>query len=183
MPDPQQLIQLSKTLSYLLRHHPDKFGLTLDAAGWCEVEPLLAAFAAHGIECSRDVLEAVVEHNDKKRFAFNADGTKIRASQGHSLPVELAYTPVAPPALLFHGTADRFLHNILQTGLQKRQRHHVHLSPDVETALGVGRRHGRPVVLAVQAGQMAADGHLFYRSANGVWLTDSVPAGYLSVHS
>ena len=182
MSDPQRLVQLSKTLSYILRHDPGKFGLTLDAQGWCVVDELLAALAARGTACTRELLETVVEQNDKKRFAFSPDGAKIRASQGHSLPVELAYTPARPPAVLFHGTADRFLDSILKAGLQKRQRHHVHLSPDVETALSVGRRHGRPVVLTVQAGRMAADGYLFYRSANGVWLTDAVPAGYLSVH-
>lgn len=180
MPDPQHLVQLSKTLSYILRHDPGKFGLTLDAQGWCVVDELLAALAAKGTACTRDLLETVVEQNDKKRFAFSPDGAKIRASQGHSLPVELGYTPATPPALLFHGTTDRFLDSILKQGLQKRQRHHVHLSADAQTAVAVGQRHGRPVVLTVQAGRMAADGYLFYRSANGVWLTDAVPPAYLS---
>jgi putative RNA 2'-phosphotransferase len=126
------------------------------------------------------MLQQVVEYNDKKRFAFNEDGTKIRASQGHSLEVELDYQPQKPPAVLFHGTTERFLDAILEQGLQKRRRHHVHLSPDVETAANVGRRHGKPVVLAVQAARMHAEGHLFFCSANGVWLTEAVPPKYLS---
>lgn len=181
MTTPLYNIQLSKTLSYLLRHQPSKFGLTLDAQGWCEVDALLSAFAERNIELSREMLEYIVENNDKKRFAFNEDGTKIRASQGHSLEVELDYQPVKPPAILFHGTTDQFLNAILEQGLQKRRRHHVHLSPDVETAVKVGQRHGKPVVLTVKAGQMQVDGYVFYCSANGVWLTDEVPPQYLSV--
>lgn len=174
-------IQLSKTLSYLLRHQPAKFGLTLDIQGWCEVDALLSAFAARNIDLSREMLEYIVENNDKKRFAFNSDGTKIRASQGHSLEVELDYQPVPPPAILFHGTTEQFLDAILKQGLQKRKRHHVHLSPDVETAVNVGKRRGKPVILSVRAGQMYVDGHLFYCSANGVWLTGEVPPQYLAV--
>ncbi len=176
-------IEHSKTLSYVLRHHPAKFGLTLDARGWCEVDALLAAFAQRNIELSRETLQHVVEHNDKKRFAFNEDGTKIRASQGHSLEVELDYQPMEPPAVLFHGTTERFLDAILEQGLQKRRRHHVHLSVDVDTAANVGRRHGKPVVLVVQAAQMHADGRTFFCSANGVWLTDEVPPQYLSTNN
>ena len=181
MTKPGYDIERSKTLSYLLRHNPAKFGLTLDAQGWCRVDDLLAAFERRNLELSREMLEHVVESNDKKRFAFSEDGTKIRASQGHSLEVDLDYRPAQPPALLYHGTADRFLNSILEQGLQKRRRHHVHLSPDVETALKVGQRHGKPVVLTVQAGRMYADGHVFYCSANGVWLTDEAPPRYINI--
>lgn len=116
-----------------------------------------------------------------ERIAFSEDGTKIRASQGHSIEVDLDYQTARPPALLFHGTAERFLQSILEQGLQKRRRHHVHLSPDAETALKVGQRHGKPVVLTVQSGRMYADGYVFYCSANGVWLTDEVPPNYIGV--
>ena len=173
------LLRLSKTLSYLLRHKPEQFGLQLDAQGWCEVEALLAAFAAQGTPLTRATLQEVVEKNDKQRFAFSDDGARIRASQGHSLAVELDYTPQLPPEQLFHGTADRFLPAILQEGLQKRQRHHVHLSADADTATRVGQRHGKPVVLVVEAGAMQAAGYVFFRSANGVWLTEEVPPRFL----
>ncbi|MCC6462198.1 MAG: RNA 2'-phosphotransferase [Saprospiraceae bacterium] len=181
MATPTALIQLSKTLSYLLRHNPAQFGLQLDAQGWCEVEALLAAFAAQGAPLTRALLEEVVEKNDKQRFAFSADGTQIRASQGHSLEIDLDYAPETPPERLYHGTAERFLPAILKEGLQKRRRHHVHLSADVDTALRVGQRHGKPVVLMVLARAMRAAGHVFYRSANGVWLTEEVPPRFLQL--
>lgn len=179
MTKPRYDIERSKTLSYLLRHNPAKFGLTLDAQGWCGVDELLVAFARRNIEFTREMLEHLVENNDKKRFAFNEDGTKIRASQGHSIEVELNYQTARPPVLLYHGTSERFLASILGQGLQKRRRHHVHLSADAETALKVGQRHGKAVVLTIQAGKMFSDGHIFYCSANGVWLTDEVPPAYL----
>ncbi len=178
---PKHIIQLSKTLSYALRHKPGKYGLTLDAQGWCDVDALLAAFSARQIELSRTLLEYVVEHNDKKRFAFNDAGTKIRANQGHSIGVDLDYAPMTPPPLLYHGTAERSLDPILKQGLHKQRRHHVHLSPDAETARNVGQRHGKPVILTIDAARMAADGYVFFRSANGVWLTEEVPVRYLSV--
>lgn len=181
MAKPTYDIELSKTLSYVLRHRPEKFGLGLDAQGWCSVDELLAAFARRNLELSREQLEHLVAHNDKKRFAFSEDGTKIRASQGHSLEIDLNYQPVRPPEMLYHGTAERFLSSILKEGLQKRRRHHVHLSPDTETALKVGQRHGKPVVLTIQAGRMYADGYLFYCSENGVWLTGEVPPLYLAI--
>lgn len=181
MIDPKHTVRISKTLSFLLRHNPAQFGIVLDEQGWVPVDTLLAALATHQLKITREILEFVVEHNDKKRFAFNADGTMIRASQGHSIPVELGYTPAEPPEQLFHGTADRFVASILTEGLQKRQRHQVHLSAQAETAVNVGQRHGKPVVLRVQSGRMHRDGYLFYCSANGVWLTDAVPAAYLSV--
>lgn len=179
MSKPAYDIELSKTLSYLLRHQPSKFGLALDAQGWCEVDALLTAFSRRNLELSREMLEHIVENNDKKRFAFSNDGTKIRASQGHSVEVDLDYQTARPPALLFHGTTERFLQSILEQGLQKRRRHHVHLSADAETALKVGQRHGKPVVLTIQSDRMYAEGYVFYCSANGVWLTDEVPPRYI----
>ncbi|MGY1826610.1 RNA 2'-phosphotransferase [Blastococcus sp. SYSU DS0541] len=170
------VVRTSKRLSFLLRHRPDAAGLTLDAAGWADVDRLLAAL---GI--SREELEHVVAANDKRRFAFDDTGTRIRASQGHSVPVELGYLPEPPPEELFHGTVERFLPAILVEGLRPGRRHAVHLSADVATARAVGGRRGRAVVLRVDAAGMAADGFAFRRSANGVWLVDDVPRRYLTV--
>jgi putative RNA 2'-phosphotransferase len=175
----KQLVKLSKMLSLVLRHEPERIGLVLDAQGWASVDSLLEAAQQHGIMLDRPTLERIVADNDKRRFAFSEDGTRIRASQGHSIEVDLALEPLRPPELLFHGTATRFLDSIRREGLQKRSRQHVHLSSDPETATRVGQRHGRPAVLTVRAGLMEAAGIVFYRSANGVWLTDHVPAAYL----
>jgi putative RNA 2'-phosphotransferase len=125
----------------------------------------------------------VVEGNDKQRFAFDETGTKIRANQGHSIEVDLELEPQTPPAHLFHGTGAQNRERLEREGLNKMRRHHVHLSPDLETAIKVGSRHGKPLVFLVDTGRMSADGHIFYRSANGVWLTDAVPPSYLEVYS
>ncbi|MCL4205496.1 MAG: RNA 2'-phosphotransferase [Pirellulaceae bacterium] len=175
----EQPAATSKFLSLVLRHRPDAIGITLDAEGWVSVEVLLAACAQHGRTISREQLDAVVRTNDKQRFAFSADGSRIRANQGHSLPVDLGLAPVEPPELLYHGTVSRFLESIRRDGLTKGKRHHVHLSPDIQTATKVGQRRGRPVVLVIEAGRMFREGHTFYRSENGVWLTDAVPPDYL----
>lgn len=172
---------MSKRLSFVLRHQPDSIGITLDEAGWVAVDELLPALARSGLRLSRAELDAVVAANDKRRFAFDESGTRIRASQGHSVPVALGYRSQIPPGVLFHGTVQRFLPAILDEGLRPGNRHAVHLSPDVATATTVGRRRGRPVVLRVDAAAMVADGFAFTRSANGVWLTDAVPARYLAV--
>ncbi len=172
-------VRRSRFLSLVLRHRPEVIGLRLDDAGWAEVDALLAALAAHGRPLSRAELEALVAENPKQRFALSPDGRRIRASQGHSLPVALGYEPEPPPARLFHGTARHLLAAILAEGLRRGRRHHVHLSADLETATRVGARHGPPVVLEIAAGAMHAAGHLFYRSANGVWLTDAVPPEHL----
>jgi putative RNA 2'-phosphotransferase len=174
-----QLVATSKFLSLVLRHRPDVIGIELDAEGWVPVEDLLAACAQHGRAISREQLDTVVRTNDKQRFAFSADGTRIRANQGHSLQVDLGLVPVEPPELLYHGTVPRFLDSIRRDGLTKGERHHVHLSPDVGTATKVGQRRGRPVILVIDAGQMFRDGHKFYRSENGVWLTYAVPPEYI----
>ena len=177
--DPRDLVRISRRLSLVLRHRPESIGVTLDSAGWVAVDELLAALAAHGTRISRAGLDAVVAGNDKSRFAFDPAGTRIRASQGHTVPVELGYAPVPPPAVLYHGTVAASLDSIFRTGLRPGRRHDVHLSADRPTAQKVGARRGRPVVLAVDAPRMAADGHEFRRSANGVWLTAAVPAEYL----
>ncbi len=177
--DPE-LIRWSKFLSLVLRHRPQKLELTLDSGGWVDVDTLLAAMLARGMAFDRALLERVVAENDKQRFAFSEDGTKIHANQGHSIPVVLDLAPRTPPDLLYHGTAVKNLNSIRGQGLVKGRRHAVHLSPDVETARKVGQRHGQPVVLVIQAGRMAADGFVFTCSENGVWLTESVPPEYIS---
>jgi putative RNA 2'-phosphotransferase len=172
-------VKVSRFLSLVLRHQPEKIGLQLDEAGWTEVEELIEACRAHGVALTVEELRYIVIHNDKRRFAFSDDGQRIRASQGHSIEIALGYEPATSPDRLYHGTAERFLDSIRARGLVKGQRHHVHLSADAETATNVGQRHGKPVVLEVRAGQMQQDGFVFYFSANGVWLTEHVPASYL----
>lgn len=169
------LVGTSKFLSKVLRHAPESVGLRLDDAGWVHVDELMAAARRAGVALDRPTLERVVAENDKKRFALSADGMRIRASQGHSVEVELGLDPVEPPEVLYHGTADRSLGSILREGLRPGRRTHVHLSADETTAVAVGRRHGRPVVLRVAAGRLHRAGHPFYRSDNGVWLTAAVP--------
>jgi len=174
------VVRVSKRLSYVLRHQPSSIGLTLAAAGWVDVDDLLTALAAHGLSLTRGELEHVIATNDKRRFAFDEAGTRIRASQGHSVDVVLGYRPLMPPAVLFHGTADRHLAAILTEGLRPGRRHAVHLSADVDTARLVGLRHGRPVVLRVDAAGTVAVGAVLTRSDNGVWLVSAVPPAFLS---
>jgi putative RNA 2'-phosphotransferase len=176
-PDDRRTVKVSKYLSKHLRHQPESIGLTLDAAGWVEVDALIAAAAAHGFPFTRAELDHVVATNDKRRFAV--EGTRIRASQGHSVEVELGLPAAAPPPYLYHGTVAPHLDAIRAEGLRPMDRHDVHLSPDRETASRVGARRGRPVVLSVDAGAMHRDGHEFRVSANGVWLTKAVPPEYL----
>jgi putative RNA 2'-phosphotransferase len=175
------LVRKSKFLSRVLRHAPESIGLELDEGGWADVEALMRAARRAGVGLDRATLDRVVAENNKKRFAYSADRTRIRASQGHSVRVELGLEPVEPPEVLFHGTADRNLDSIRGEGLRPGNRTHVHLSADEATAVAVGRRHGRPVVLHVRAGAMHAAGHAFYRSDNGVWLADTVPAEFIDV--
>lgn len=171
---------LSKTLSYWLRHAPQEAGLTLDTNGWADVDGVLAALEAKGLSDSFERLVRVVELSDKQRFELSPDAARIRARQGHSVEVDLALEPVAPPAVLYHGTVDRFLEAILAEGLKPQARHHVHLSADEETARKVGQRRGKPVILKIDAAGMAAEGASFFVTANGVWLSDHVPPARLS---
>ncbi|MFG3047016.1 RNA 2'-phosphotransferase [Streptomyces sp. NPDC048241] len=175
--DDRRAVKVSKYLSKHLRHQPERIGLTLDPAGWVEIDTLLAAAATHGFAVTRAELDHVVAVNDKRRFAVE-DG-RIRASQGHSVEVALGLPPATPPPYLYHGTVARSLDAIRAEGLRPMNRHDVHLSADRETTTRVGARRGRPVVLAVDAGAMHRDGHVFHVSANGVWLTDAVPPRYL----
>jgi len=173
----KQLKIFSKMLSYILRHRPDSINLELDENGWASVEELLVKVTMKDL--TKSVLEQIVSTNDKQRFAFNADKTKIRASQGHSIDVSLDLSPQTPPEILYHGTVDKFLDAIQKEGLQKMNRQHVHLSKDKETAVKVGSRRGKPVILEVQADEMQQQGYTFYLSDNEVWLTDHVPAMFI----
>ncbi len=169
----------SKFLSYVLRHKPDSIGVELDAAGWVEIELLIDAGQKNGREITINELRLLVENNSKKRFEISDDGKKIRASQGHSLQVDLGYKPMIPPDVLYHGTATRFVESIQKSGLQKRERHHVHMTSSIETATEVGSRYGKAIVLKVLSAKMYEEGYVFYQSANGVWLTQSVPAQFI----
>jgi putative RNA 2'-phosphotransferase len=175
----KQIAKISKFLSLVLRHRPETIGIKLDENGWVNVDELLKKSGDAGIKFDFDILKYVVATNNKKRFAFNDTLDKIRASQGHSVDVELGYEQQTPPGILYHGTAISNVHSILLTGLEKRQRQHVHLSKDTETAIKVGSRHGKPVVFEVSALLMHNDGFKFFLSENGVWLTDFVPSQYI----
>ncbi len=173
----KELTQISKFLSFVLRHKPDAIGLTLDAEGWADIDEIIAKA---DIPITAKQVAAAVATNDKKRFALSKDGRAIRANQGHSIKVDLGLQATEPLAQLYHGTAERFLDSILTEGLKPQNRQFVHLSRDTATATTVGARHGKPVVLIVPAFAMHERGHRFYLAANGVWLTDSVPADAIS---
>jgi putative RNA 2'-phosphotransferase len=173
------LTAASKFLSWVLRHDPGAIGLRLDDAGWADTEALLAAAARHGRPLSAQLLRQVTDAPGKKRFEVQ-DGL-IRAAQGHSVPVDLGLDPSAPPAVLYHGTVARFVAAIRAQGLQPGKRVHVHLSADAATAAAVGARRGHPVILVIDAAEMDAAGHEFFRAINGVWLTASVPPAFISL--
>ncbi|OEZ85128.1 RNA 2'-phosphotransferase [Janthinobacterium sp. HH104] len=174
------LVNTSKFLSLILRHAPEKIGLALDPQGWADIGQLLALAAQHGRGLSREQLDEVVGRDSKTRYAISDDGLRIRANQGHSLSaVDIGLPPSTPPAVLYHGTASRFVDAIRAGGLAPGSRNHVHLSSNHETAVAVGARHGKPVVLTVDAAAMRAQGHVFYVSDNGVWLTQAVPVAFI----
>jgi len=170
---------ISKKLSYWLRHAPEAANLNLDHTGWADRDAVLAALEASGARVSMADLRDVVEQNDKNRFELSDDGLRIRARQGHSIKIDAEWEAAVPPETLYHGTVERFLDPIFREGLRPQARHHVHLSPDVETARRVGARRGKPVVLEVAASAMHADGAEFFLSSNGVWLVSHVPPAHL----
>lgn len=178
----KQHAEVSKFLSYVLRHKPDAIDLVLDENGWASIEELMdkANQSDHGITLTRELLQEVVDTSDKKRFAISEDGLRIRANQGHSVNVDLQLQPVEPPEFLYHGTTTRFLDSIMEEGLKPQQRQYVHLSQDIETATAVGQRYGKPVILKIKARLMYEQGFKFYLADNGVWLTDSVLTKYIS---
>lgn len=174
-------VRLSKMLSLWLRHTPEAAGLALDAQGWTEVDAVLAALAKSGAACDWQNLLRVVEESDKQRFELSGDAARIRARQGHSVAVELGWPQAPPPDMLYHGTMDQFLPAILAEGLKPMRRHHVHLSPDIETATRVARRRGTPVILTIRAADLADLGQPFYLTSNQVWLTADVPPAFLEL--
>ncbi|MEM7161799.1 MAG: RNA 2'-phosphotransferase [Bacteroidota bacterium] len=171
--------RISKLMSLALRHKPKALGIELDAIGWCGSDELINGLKRKGIEVDFDLLKEVVNENDKQRFIFNEDGSKIRANQGHSIDIDLELVPAEPPEYLYHGTIKKFMDAIQREGLKKMSRQHVHLSHEKETATNVGSRRGKAIVLTVRSGEMNRDGIEFYQSANGVWLTDKVMPHYI----
>lgn len=171
----------SKFLSYVLRHHPELINLNLDENGWANVDELITKSKRDSYQgLTIEELNEIVETNDKKRFVFNEDKTRIRANQGHSIDINLALIPQKPPEFLYHGTAQSNIDSIFEKGIEKRNRQHVHLSQDIETATKVGMRHGKPVILTINTEKMFDDGIEFYLSENNVWLTDFVDIKYIS---
>ncbi len=176
------LLRTSRFLSLVLRHKPEAGGVALDEHGWADVEELLRGFSKrHPLTMVQ--LEEIVRTDDKQRYSFNNDKTKIRANQGHSIPVDVELAECEPPELLYHGTGEKYFDSIMESGLLPKSRLYVHLSKDIETAKSVGARHGTPAVFTVMSGKMFKDGYLFYCSSNGVWLTKHVPTKYLMVLS
>ncbi len=180
--------RISRFMSYILRHHPEAAGISLDEHGWADVDRLISEIQKrpdilHDRPFDKSDLDIIVATNNKKRYEYSEDGKKIRARQGHSIPVDVELKTANPPDTLYHGTAEKSLPAIQGQGLKRMQRNHVHLSLDYERALEVGRRHGKPVVFAIDAAGMAKDGYIFYLSNNGIWLTETVPPKYLSIIS
>lgn len=175
----KNLVKLSRFLSLVLRHKPETIDITLDDNGWCNVDELIKKINNHGEALGFELLKEIVETNDKQRFKFNDNYTKIRASQGHSIEVNLNLSQVEPPEILFHGTPTKNIVLIKKNGLLKMKRNHVHLSESIETARTVGERRGKTSVLTIDSKQMYEDGILFYKSDNNVWLTDFVNPKYI----
>jgi putative RNA 2'-phosphotransferase len=175
------LVEVSKFLSFVLRHEPQAIGVALDSEGWANVDALVAAAGQHGRVLDRALVEQVVATSEKKRFALSADGTCIRAVQGHSTQsVDIQFAQKVPPDVLYHGTAERFPESIRKEGLKPGARQYVHLSEDVNTATAVGQRHGKPTVLTVDARAMHGQGIKFYQAQNGVWLTANVSSCFMA---
>ncbi|MBR1628739.1 MAG: RNA 2'-phosphotransferase [Lachnospiraceae bacterium] len=168
----------SKYISLILRHKPEKIGITLDEHGWVKVSELIAGVSkTHPLD--RERLERIVAEDEKQRYSFNEDKTRIRANQGHSIPVDVELDQVKPPEILYHGTATKYEGAIDREGLKPKSRLYVHLSGDEETAKKVGIRHGKLVLYRIKSGEMHRDGFVFYRSVNGVWLTKAVSMKYM----
>ena len=176
----RELVTTSKFLSMILRHKPEKAGISLDANGWANLDDIIRGLNKHGrVHVDLDDIKRIVAISDKQRFVFNSTLTKIRANHGHTVKVDVELEEVTPPEILYHGTATKSLSGIMQEGIQPRERLHVHVSIDEKTAMNVGQRHGKAVLLTIEAARMHADGLKFYRSANGIWLTDYVPVKYI----
>jgi putative RNA 2'-phosphotransferase len=173
-------VRISKFLSLVLRHSPETINLNMDRNGWVSINELIEnANKYKNMRLTVDLIKTIVKNNDKQRFIISDDGEKIRANQGHSLTVDLELESKTPPDILYHGTASRFLDSILKNGLNSMSRQYVHLSSTEETALTVGKRHGNPIILYINAKKMNEDGYKFYLSENNIWLVDKVPAKYI----
>lgn len=174
-------VEISKFLSYVLRHKPEAIGLKLDTEGWANISDLVRGAQQVGQTLNEEIIRVVVENSEKQRFTMSGDGKRIRAAQGHTTgAVAIDHKRVVPPAILYHGTATRFETSIMQEGLRPGQRHHVHLSDNFDTAESVGLRYGKPLVLSVAAARMHDQGFAFYQADNGVWLTALVPTTFLT---
>lgn len=181
MSNEKKLQKISKFLSLVLRHKPEEIGISLDENAWANTKELLEKMNAYGVEISFEELKTLVRSNDKKRFSFTEDFSLLRANQGHSIAVDLKLEAKLPPVVLYHGTVAKHIDSIKQNGLQKQERHHVHLSKDFATASNVGQRYGKPIVLKVKAKEMSDSGFMFFLSENNVWLTDHVPSRFIEV--
>lgn len=170
--------KLGKFFSLILRHKPEEIGIELDKNGWCSVEELIEKINRNGKEIDEKILDNIVKNNDKARYEFNENKTKIRARQGHSIDVDVELKERVPPRYLYHGTAERFLDSIKEKGIEKGSRQYVHLSEDTETAFNVGKRHGKPCIIKINSEKMYKDGQKFYLSNNGVWLVKYVGTEY-----
>ena len=175
------LTNISRYISLILRHKPDVIGISLDEHGWANVDELINGINASGNHIDMKILEEIVNTDNKQRYSFNEDKTLIRANQGHSIPVDVELEQKEPPEFLYHGTGKKYVESINQQGLIPKSRLHVHLSNDISTAIDVGKRHGDVVLYVVKSRDMHKDGHTFYLSANGVWLTENVPKQYLTM--
>ena len=176
----KRMINTSKFISLILRHRPGIIGITLDEHGWADVQELISGVNnSEGHTLDRETLEEIVRTDEKQRYSFNEDHTLIRANQGHSVPVDVELEEKVPPAILWHGTGEKFVPSIDKQGLIPKGRLYVHLSSDTETARKVGSRHGKPVIYEIDCRKMGEDGYRFYLSENGIWLTKSVPAKYM----
>jgi putative RNA 2'-phosphotransferase len=172
-------VQLGKFLSLVLRHKPETIGLELDQHGWANTQDLLTKMNQHGKKIDMETLERIVQTNNKKRYSFNEDRSKIRANQGHSIAVDVEMREAVPPDVLYHGTAERFLESIKLQGILRMSRQYVHLSETVETAKAVGSRHGKPIILMIDTKTMVQDGYHFWISENGVWQSEDIPWKYV----
>ncbi|MBS9775622.1 MAG: RNA 2'-phosphotransferase [Fusobacterium sp.] len=176
-----KFLKLSKFISLVLRHKPEQIGISLDKNGWANTNELIEKIKQTKREIDLEILEEIVKKDNKTRFVFNEDKSKIRANQGHTVKIDLGYEVKEPPEFLYHGTATKFIESIKEVGIQKKNRHHVHLSKDIETATMVGKRHGEVVILKIFAKEMNKAGNLFYESDNGVWLVDEVPTKFFEI--
>ncbi len=172
---------ISRFLCLILRHKPEEIGIKLDKYGWADTEELVSRVTQRYPDFTFAMLEEIVRTDNKQRYSFSDDRTQIRANQGHSIPVDLGLQPIEPPEYLYHGTGMKYKDDICRDGLISKSRQYVHLSEDLETAINVGQRHGKPVVFRIPAEFMQESGFVFYRSENGVWLTERVPAGFLEL--